>query len=200
MLSRGERKYRDGADVVLAIALQKFREARLLFRVADDEELLRLPDPTSWVAFDRRLAACDLFSGDTSFKNVETHDVLDGIVKDEREEVKINNGMEPAGKVVEERGEIALLGDSLADFKQGFELAPGVFERGGKRHFRRRDDGIRHRWQDSIWVGGGSTQAVIRGAANGSHYFRPSDQSWVRRQINYADKKVLLIEGWRFLR
>jgi hypothetical protein len=24
-------------------------------------------------------------------------------------------------------------------------LAPGVFERGGKRHFRRRDDGIRHR-------------------------------------------------------
>jgi hypothetical protein len=32
-----------------------------------------------------------------------------------------------------------------------------VFERGGKRHFRRRDDGIRHRKQDNTRVGGGST-------------------------------------------
>jgi hypothetical protein len=36
-------------------------------------------------------------------------------------------------------------------------LTPGVFERGGERHFRRGDDGIRHRRQDNIWVGGGST-------------------------------------------
>jgi hypothetical protein len=36
-------------------------------------------------------------------------------------------------------------------------LTPGVFERGGKRHFRRGDDGIRHRKQDNTRVGGGST-------------------------------------------
>jgi len=58
---------------------------------------------------------------------------------------------------VEKRGEIALLGDGLADFEQGFELTPRMFKRGGERHFRRGDDGIRHRGQDNIWVGGGST-------------------------------------------
>jgi hypothetical protein len=36
-----------------------------------------------------------------------------------------------------------------------------VFERGGKRHFRRRDDGIRHRRQDNTAVGGGSTACPI---------------------------------------
>jgi hypothetical protein len=46
-------------------------------------------------------------------------------------------------------------------------LAPGVFERGGKRHFRRRDHGIRHRRQDSIWIGGGSTWERIVVPATG---------------------------------
>jgi hypothetical protein len=32
-----------------------------------------------------------------------------------------------------------------------------VFERGGESHFRRRNDGFRHRKQDSTRVGGGST-------------------------------------------
>jgi hypothetical protein len=68
--------------------------------------------------------------GDMGFKNVEPHDVPDGIVEDKTEEVEFDNGVQAAGKVVEERGQIALLGDGLADFKQGFELAPGVFERG----------------------------------------------------------------------
>jgi hypothetical protein len=58
---------------------------------------------------------------------------------------------------VEKRGKIALLRDGLADFEQGFELTPGVFERGGKRHFRRRNDGVRHRRQDNTRVGAGST-------------------------------------------
>jgi hypothetical protein len=79
-------------------------------------------------------------------------------MKDERKEIEVDDGMEAAGKVVEKRGEIALLGDGLTDFEQGFKLAPGVFERGGKRHFRRGDDGFRHRRQDNIWVGEGSTK------------------------------------------
>jgi hypothetical protein len=32
-----------------------------------------------------------------------------------------------------------------------------MFKRGGERQFRRGDDGFRHRRQDNIWVGGGST-------------------------------------------
>jgi hypothetical protein len=32
-----------------------------------------------------------------------------------------------------------------------------VFERGGERHFRRRNDGVRHTRQDNTRVGGCST-------------------------------------------
>jgi len=65
------------------------------------------------------------------FENVEAHDVPDGIVENKTKEVEFDDRMEPASKVVEQRGEIALLGDGLADFEQGFKLTPGVFERGG---------------------------------------------------------------------
>ena len=142
---------------MLTEALQEIREARLLFRVAHDEGLLRLPNPTGGVALDGRLTARGLFAGDTRFQNVEAHDVTGRLVKDEREEVEVDDGVKARGKIVEKRGEIALLGDSLADFEQGFELTPGVFKRGGERHFRRRDDGIRHSRQDNTRVGGGST-------------------------------------------
>jgi hypothetical protein len=109
------------------------------------------------MALDGRLRASRLFCRNIGFENVEAHDVPDGIVENKTKEVEFDNGVQAAGKVVEQRGEIALLSDGLADFEQGFELTPGVFERRGKRHFRRRDDGIRHRRQDSIWIGGGST-------------------------------------------
>jgi hypothetical protein len=157
VLGGGERKNRDGADIVRTVASEEIGKPRFFFGIADDKGLLGLPDPAGGVAFDGRFGAGDFFTGDSSFENVEAHDIFGGVVKDEREEVEVDNGMEAAGKVVEKRGEIALLGDSLADFEQGFELTPGVFERGGKRHFRRGDDGIRHRRQDNIWLGGGST-------------------------------------------
>jgi hypothetical protein len=32
-----------------------------------------------------------------------------------------------------------------------------VFQRGGERHFRRRNNGVRHRRQDSTRIGAGST-------------------------------------------
>ncbi len=152
---------------MLTQALQEIREARLLIGVADHKGLLRLPDPTGGVAFDGRLAAGGLFAGNARFKNVEAHDVARNVVKNEGEEIEVDNGVEAPGKVVEQRGQIALLGDGLADLEQGFELSPGVFERGGERHFRRRDDGIRHRWQDNIRVAEGST-AGGRGRASSS--------------------------------
>jgi hypothetical protein len=39
-----------------------------------------------------------------------------------------------------------------------------VFERGGERHFRRGDNGILHRRQDNIRVGGGSTAGMLTSA------------------------------------
>ena len=98
----------------------------------------------------------------------------------------LDDRMEPASKVVEQRGEIALLGDGLADFEQGFELTPGVFERGGERHFRRGDDGIRHRRQDNTRVGGGSTLGVrgwkillCRGRGSGSAKTADDKACWL---------------------
>jgi len=139
-----------------------------------------LPNPAGGMALDRRFRASRLFCGNMGFENVEAHDVPDGIVENKTKEVEFDDRMEPASKVVEQRGEIALLGDGLADFEQGFKLTPGVFERGGKRHFRRRDHGIRHRRQDSTRVGEGSTGGGPLSAVrpNRSHYSRASDQSW----------------------
>jgi hypothetical protein len=81
---------------------------------------------------------------------VETHNVACGIVENEGEEVEVDYGVQAFGEVVEKRGKIPLLGDGLADFEQGFELTPGVFERRGRRHFRRRNDVFRHKKQDNI--------------------------------------------------
>ncbi len=116
-----------------------------------------MPDPAGGVALDGRLTAGGLIAGEARFQNVEAHDVARSVVKNESKEIEIDDGMETAGKVMEQRGEIALLGDGLADFEQGFKLAPGMFQRGGERHFRRRDDGFRHRKQDNTRVGGRST-------------------------------------------
>ena len=144
---------------MLAVALQEFRKACLFLRVADHESLLRLPDPTGGVAFDGRFSAGRLllFAGNARFKDVEAHDVARGIVENEGEEVEVHDGVEALGEVVEKRGEVALLGNGLADFEQGFELTPGVLQRRGEGDFGRRNDRIRHRWQDNICVGGGST-------------------------------------------
>lgn len=138
-------------------ALKEIGKARLVFGVGDDKVLLGLPNPAGGVALDGRFGAGDFFAGDARFQNVEAHDIFDGVVKDEREEIEVDDGMETAGKVVEKRGEIALLGDGLADFKQGFELTPGMFERRGEGDFGRGNDGFRHRRQDNTWVGEGST-------------------------------------------
>jgi len=83
------------------------------------------------------------------FEDVKAHDVLCGVMQHQAEKIKFNDRVQADGKVVEERGEIALLRNSLAHFEQGFELTPGVLQRGSLRHFRRRDDTLRHKTQDN---------------------------------------------------
>jgi len=134
-LRRGEGKDRQGTNIVFAEARHKIRESRFFVDIEDDERLLRLPNPAGGMALDRRFRASRLFCGNMGFENVEAHDVPDGIVENKTKEVESMNRMEPASKVVETaRGDRAA-GRCLADFEQGFKLTPGVFERGGKRHF-----------------------------------------------------------------
>jgi hypothetical protein len=142
---------------VFTEALKEIGKARLVFGVGDDKGLLGLPNPAGGIALDRRLGASDFFAGDAGFQNVEAHDVFCGVVKDERKEIEVDDRVEAASEVVEQRGEVALLGDGLADFEQGFELTPGVFERRGDGDFGRGNDRFRHRRQDNIWIGEGST-------------------------------------------
>jgi hypothetical protein len=60
---------------------------------------------------------------------VEAHDVAHGIVEREREEIEIDDGVKALGKIVEEFGEVAFLGDSFADFEKSFELTAGMLVR-----------------------------------------------------------------------
>ena len=69
-------------------------------------------------------------AGDARFQDVQAHDVARGIMENESEEVEVHDGVEALGEIVKKRGQIAMLGDGLADFEQGFELTPGVFTAG----------------------------------------------------------------------
>ena len=138
--------------------LEKFWKARFFLGIADEEGLLRLPNPAGRIALDRRFAAGGLFAWKMSFEDMKAHDVANRVVEDQAKEIEINNRVKPRGKIVEERGEVALLRDGLANLQQGFELTTGVVQRGSERHFRRRNDGVRHRKQDNTRVGGGSTK------------------------------------------
>ncbi|GAC1680104.1 MAG: hypothetical protein PVS2B2_18250 [Candidatus Acidiferrum sp.] len=60
------------------------------------------------------------FMWNTAFEHVQAHDVALGVVEYEGEKIKIYDAVETLGKVVEERGKIALLGDGFANLEQGF--------------------------------------------------------------------------------
>jgi hypothetical protein len=91
---------------------------------------------------------------------VQAHDVAIVVVKHKREEIKINDAMQALGKIVKKCSKIAMLRNRFSHFEQGFELAPGMFERRSRRQFGRGDSGIRHRKQNSTRVGRGSTNGL----------------------------------------
>jgi len=69
--------------------------------------------------------------------------------------------METLGQVVKKGGEVAMQSDGFRHFEQGFELTPGVFEGRCAGYFGRGDSWIRHRVQNSIRVGRGSTTGLL---------------------------------------
>jgi len=85
-LRRRQGNDREGADVIFAETLQEFGKARFFLDITDDEGLLRLPDPAGRIVFNGSFRARGLFAGDACFKDVEAHEVADGIMQDEREE------------------------------------------------------------------------------------------------------------------
>ena len=122
-LRGGERYEREAADAFIAEALHEFGVALFFGGVADDESFLGAPDFTGRVTVDGGFGADMFVVGDARFENVETHDVADGIVEREGEEIEIDDGVEALGEIVEECGEVTLLRDGFADFEKGFELA-----------------------------------------------------------------------------
>ena len=143
----GQRNNRHGTDVISAQPFDELGKACFLVQIVDQVRLLVLPHPPRRSVLEGHFTAGALLDGDAAFENVQAHDVLRGVVKNQGEEVEINDGMKTRGKIMEQRGEIALLRDGLAHFEQGFKLAPGVLPRGGLRHFRRRDCAFRHNRQ-----------------------------------------------------
>ena len=146
---------------MLPQALHEIGEAGFFFNVAYDEWLLRLQDPAGRVTLGGRFAFGRRLCRNATFEDMEAHNIARWIVKDESEEVELHDGVQALGEVVEKRGKIALLRDGLADFQQGFELAPGVFERCGERRFRRRNDVVRHSKENSTRAGEGSTDGAL---------------------------------------
>lgn len=158
VLRGGERNHRQRTNADIAETLEKIGETVIFFGVADDKRLLRLPDPAGRMAIDRSFAARLGGGRQTSFQDVEAHDVANGVVKDEGEKVKIDDAMKTFSKVVKKSVEVAMLGDGFRDFEQSFELTPGLFKRRSGSRFGRGDSRIRHRSQNSIGVGRGSTK------------------------------------------
>ncbi len=117
-----------------------------------------MPDPPGRMAFHRGFAAGFYRSRKPSFENVKSHDVSHGVMQDQGEEIKVDNAMEALGQVVKKSGEVPMPRNGFGNFEQGFELAPRMFERRCAGYFGRGDSGIRHRLQNSIRVGRGSTK------------------------------------------
>lgn len=162
-LRGGERNERETANAFVAEALHEFGVALFFGGVADHESFLSAPDFAGRVAVHGSFGADVFVVGDARLENVKAHDVADGIVKSERQEIEIDDGVEALGEIVEEDGEVALLGDGFADFEEGFELAAGVFVGLG--------DGGGGEWR--CWNGG----ACVRGGCTGrgGHRFGRSD-------------------------
>ena len=149
MLRGGQGNNGHGTDVMSAQPFDELGKTGFLVQIVDQVRLLILPGPPRRRVPEGHFTAGLLLDGDAAFENVQTHDVLRGVVKNQREEVEINDGMKPRGKIMKQRRKIALLRDGLAHLEQGFELAPGVLPRGGLRHFRRRNHVFRHNRQDT---------------------------------------------------
>ena len=105
-LRRRQRDDGEGAYVMFAEAFQEFGKARFFLDVADDEGLLRLPDPSGRIVFNGSFRAGGLFTGDARFENVEAHHIADGIMKDEGKKIEVDHGVQALGKVVEQRGQM----------------------------------------------------------------------------------------------
>jgi hypothetical protein len=150
VMSGSEWKNRRG---VHANGLQFFHEvrvARIFSSVLGEEEFLIFENPAGGRVGDRHLFGAFRREGIFRFQNVQAHGAARRIVKNQAEKIELQHRVETIGKFVEEKLQVALLGDRFADFEQGFKLAHGLRQgrsRGGRG---RRVGKLRHKHENSI--------------------------------------------------
>ena len=162
-LCSGQWKQRERTHAFLAKALHELRITVFFRGVTNHKSFLRLPDPAGRMAIHSGFRTQSFFVRDARLQDMQTHDVARRVVQGKGEKIEIDDRVQAFREIVEQRREIALLRDGLADFQQGFELLARVFRRRRRRRFRRSNDRVRHNWQDSTRVGGGSTKRLSPG-------------------------------------
>src|SRR5437870_13858429 len=104
MLRGGQGNNGHGTDVMSAQPFDELGKTGFLVQIVDQVRLLILPGPPRRRVPEGHFTAGLLLDGDAAFENVQTHDVLRGVVKNQREEVEINDGMKPRGKIMKQIG------------------------------------------------------------------------------------------------
>ena len=116
---RGQRKPAEALDSVRLHPFQQPRPAAQLGHARDDERLLGLPHQPRRVVFDGKddhRAGRDGFGG---LQDVQAHGVGRRLVQDQGEVIEAHHLMEPAGQLVEQRGQIAVRDDRFRNGQQG---------------------------------------------------------------------------------
>ena len=122
---RGQRQPAVALDPVRLHPFQQPRPAAQLGHARGDERLLGLPHQPRRVVFDGKNdhgAGRDGFGG---LQDVQAHGVGRRLVQDQGEVIEAHHLMEPAGQLVEQRGQIAVRDDRFRDRQQGPVLLAG---------------------------------------------------------------------------
>ena len=98
---------------------QKLRPATLLRHARDDQWLLDLPHQPRRVIFNRKNDRGNVRCGFGGPQDVQAHGVGRCLVQDQGEVIEAHHVMEPAGQLVEQRGQVAVRRDRLRDGQQG---------------------------------------------------------------------------------
>src|SRR5579883_1573643 len=157
MMGSGKRENRAGMHASGLHLLHEFGIAGVLGCVLNNEWLLVFEDPSGWGVCGRQFLRAFVLDGLLRDQNVQAHHAAGRVVKNHAEKIELENGVEAIGELVKQRLQIALLGDHLAEIEEGLKLPSGLCAGRRRSDFRGRYWRLRHKWENSIGFGGGST-------------------------------------------
>ena len=111
--SRGQREPAKTLESMRLHPFQEPRPAALLRHARDDERLLDLPHQPRRVIFNRKNDRGQVRRGFGGPQDVQAHGVGHCLVQDQGEGIESHHVMEPAGQLMEQRGQIAVRRDRL---------------------------------------------------------------------------------------